>query len=595
MSDTRGALTAAGSLPAIPVRRGRRAKRAPRSVPLVALIVFLLCVFLLGSVLPAGAAAAPQSSQRFVGLYQVGSPAQAAQRYDVVILNEWNASQISGLRAANPAVKVLLYKNTYFLRADDNASTVGGFKSGENISVRHPDWFLLDSAGNRIVFQYYAGIDFYAMDWGNPGWRDYWAAHAIGRAQALGFDGLFLDDLYTTPWGEIDRPLRQYSNGAALQAAVRGFLATIYAKTKAADPDLLVIGNVADHLWFPDLFADWLTISDGLMDEQFVHAGDSTSAGYTSIEDWWKRQLDEVTVAEQMGKHALFISRGAPSDYQAMLFAYGSYMLAAGGNSRYYHKLGPSLNTPTWFDLWARDLGAPQDSYTVGSDGLYSRDFAAGKVIVNPSKSSTRTVSVSGYLNEDGAPVTSVTLAPHRAVFVFKAASTIRTLPPTTAWTMPPTTAATRPPTTATTPPPRATTTTIPAAATATATGQALPVIQFVKPVDRAIVKSRVTVEVKATSSAGIHKAELLADGTVLGTDRSTPYNFLWDTAGLATGDHTLLAIAYDGTGNVAATALTVKSLVSGQRRTKIAIAGSTYRFSGTSAFLDSTGVLHVE
>ncbi len=443
LSKSRGAITQGTPLREAPVGRRRQAppgvgrhrgttrahwieRRGLRACGVIATLAFLLSFLLMAGV----AAAAPQSGQKFTGLFQVGSASQAAQRYDVVILNEWNSSQISQLKAANPAVKVLLYKNTYFLRSDDNASTVGGFKSGANINLNHPDWFLKDASGNRIVFQYYAGIDFYAMDWGNQAWRDYWVTQAVARAQALGFDGLFLDDLYTKPWGEIDRPLQQYSTEAQLQAAVRGFLANTYSKAKAANPNMLVIGNLVDHLWFPNLFADWLTISDGLMDEQFVHVGESTTTGYKSSEDWWKRQLDEVAAAEQMNKRALFISHGATTDYETMLFSYGSYMLAAGGDARYYHELGGSLTTATWFDLWARDLGAAQGSYKVGSNGIYSRDFAGGKVIVNPSKSATRTVSVTGYRSETGATVSSVTLAPHRAAFLFKPATTTATAAP---------------------------------------------------------------------------------------------------------------------------------------------------------------------
>ncbi|MHB1342842.1 MAG: putative glycoside hydrolase [Thermoleophilia bacterium] len=579
---------------------------------LLSAVLVLVFSFLLATGV---ATAAPQSGQRFTGLFQVGSANQAAQRYDVVVLNEWNSSQISQLKAANPAVKVLLYKNTYFLRSDDNSSTVGGFKTGENINSNHPDWFLKDASGNRIVFQYYSGIDFYAMDWGNQAWRDYWVAQALGRVQALGFDGLFLDDLYTHPWGEIDRPLLNYTSESQLQAAVRGFLANTFTKTKAADSKLLVIGNLVDHLWFPGLFADWLKVSDGLMDEQFVHVGESTTTGYKSIEDWWKLQLDEVTVAEQMGKRALFISHGATTDYETMLFGYGSYMLAAGGNGRYYHELGGSLSTATWFDLWARDLGAAQGSYTVGSDGLYSRNFAGGKVIVNPSKSTTRTVSVSGYVNEGGTAVNSVTLAPHRAVFLFKTATTTTTVPPTTTTTLPPATTTTVAPTT-TTKAPTTTTTKIPPTTTTVTTvsttpptptttttvppktpvpPQALPVIQFVSPEDGALVKGRVTVQVKAASTVGILKVELLVDGKAVGSDKLSPYWFIWNADKASEGNHTLLAVAYDGVGNVAGTAITVKSITSSTAKVRAAIAASSYRFSGTSAFLNSTGVLYVE
>ncbi len=123
----------------------------------------------------------------------------------------------------------------------------------------------------------------------------------------------------------------------------------MYARVKARDPDLLVVGNVVDHLAFPGLFEDWLSISDGLMDEQFVHTGTHSDSGFKSLGDKWEQQLAEVEAAERMGKAAVFVSHGAAGDSETMLFAYATYLLAADGASYYSHVHDGSMDDLTWY------------------------------------------------------------------------------------------------------------------------------------------------------------------------------------------------------------------------------------------------------
>ncbi len=398
--------------------------RIRHPVRTVSVVLFLVTAMFLAGLAawpPASTAGlAPESGQRIASLFQPGDPVQAGRRYGLVILNEWNHEWIPLLKAADPSVRVLLYKNAFFLRGDDNSSTVGGFATGERVDTRHPDWFLKDGSGQRIVFEYYPGVDFYAMDWGRPEWREYWADRAVRRAVDLGFDGLFLDDLYTGRWGPISGTLEGYADDAQLQSAVRGFLATAYARAKAPDPDLLVVGNVVDHLDSPGLFDDWLTITDGLMDEQFIHVGSSGDSGFKSPGNGWERQLAEVEAAERMGKAAVFVSQGASADEQTMLFTYGTYLLAAGGSSYYYHVHDGSMDAATWYGVWGRDLGAALGPYNVTGQGVYTRAFTRGMVAVNPMSTGEVTLEVSGYRDSHGAAVNQIILGPHSATLLYR-------------------------------------------------------------------------------------------------------------------------------------------------------------------------------
>jgi hypothetical protein len=50
---------------------------------------------------------------------------------------------------------------------------------------------------------------------------------------------------------------------------------------------------------------------------------------------------------------------------------------------------------------------------------------------------------------------------------------------------------------------------------------------------------------------SGVTKVELYVDGGLVASDTSSPYNFVWDSAGVANGPHTLITKAYDQANNV--------------------------------------------
>jgi thermitase len=78
-------------------------------------------------------------------------------------------------------------------------------------------------------------------------------------------------------------------------------------------------------------------------------------------------------------------------------------------------------------------------------------------------------------------------------------------------------------------------------------------------------VSCLVSVSVSATDNVAVTKVELYANNTLIATDTSAPYQFVWDTTKLANGAAALVARAYDAAGNVAsstAVATTVANAV---------------------------------
>lgn len=81
------------------------------------------------------------------------------------------------------------------------------------------------------------------------------------------------------------------------------------------------------------------------------------------------------------------------------------------------------------------------------------------------------------------------------------------------------------------------------------------PTSAITSPAASSSVSGIVTVNVAASDNVGVDHVELKANGTVIGTDISSPFGFSWNTANAANGMATLVATAYDAAGNTTASA----------------------------------------
>jgi hypothetical protein len=90
----------------------------------------------------------------------------------------------------------------------------------------------------------------------------------------------------------------------------------------------------------------------------------------------------------------------------------------------------------------------------------------------------------------------------------------------------------------------------IAAARTAVATDTQSPMASISSPTG-GTVKGIATVNVSASDNVGVSKVSLFVGGTLLASDVAAPYSFSWDTTTRADGNTTLVAKAYDDSGNV--------------------------------------------
>jgi len=344
-------------------------------------------------------------------------PVEGARRR-VIAFNSWESGLAQAVKAADPATIVVEYKDLSSTR--DYACTGGVDDASLPTGVgycyansAHPEWFLTDAAGHRLTYGGYSGH--WQMNVAVPSYQQAWTANVVADAKAHGWDGVIMDNAITKAdsyHSGVVSPA--YPTDAATQAAYRSMLSTATAALRANG--LLSVANISDAYEFPGLWADWLTLLDGASQEHFANWSNSVGTGY--VWDWgqggWKSMIDEVATTAAMGKISLVTGGGVSTDPDALNYTLASYLLVADGRSTF--SFG---DTTPWFPQYDYDLGTPSGAYTSLGNSTYERNFSAGTVIVNASSTVPATVNLGGsFLDESGATVSSVTLAPTRGVIL---------------------------------------------------------------------------------------------------------------------------------------------------------------------------------
>src|SRR5215212_6133351 len=320
---------------------------------------------------------------------------QSATRHQYVILHAWQQDRMRALKAANPSIKVLVYKNLAFstpsLSSSGYASTGVRFAEAD---VDHPDWFLLNTSGQRFTSWSYNWL--WAMDVGNAGYQQRWADDVLAELRSQGWDGVFIDDVNPTMrYHYTVTDVARYPSDPAYSAATRSALAKIGPQVRAAGK--LAIANIGDWKAYYATGVDWLQFLDGAMEEMFLKYGNTTGDGY--MPGYWPTQLAEIKETERQGKVFLAITHSDLTDVQAARYGYATMLLGSGGGAQF---------------ALAHDyaLGQPTAAESADASGVHRRPFERGLVVVNPTTVS-KTVSLGASYSGSGLTnATSAVLPP---------------------------------------------------------------------------------------------------------------------------------------------------------------------------------------
>jgi hypothetical protein len=340
-------------------------------------------------------------------------------RYDYVILHSWEAGLIGNLKAQNPNVKVLVYKNlsatfSYSCRNGvDDASLPAGVGYCW-AAANSPSWFLTDTGGRRIEFCDYTGL--WLMDVGDPGYQQQWLERVSADALSKGFDGVMLDDVNQSSTAHLcGRTIAKYPTEASWAAATTSFLAAVGPELQRRG--LLVLPNIMIRNWWESsgiaLFDTWLGYSSGAVQEYYSKWSYNSSGWFTDDGGWhndWSYRQEFLKRTEAAGKIFIGLTYAPSGDARSQRYARASFLADwDGGRSAIAFEPSDPEQQDPYTPTWTADLGSPLGPrYRVGL--AWRRDFTGGAVVVNPS-TSTQTVDLGGTFSlQDGSTVTSVVL-----------------------------------------------------------------------------------------------------------------------------------------------------------------------------------------
>jgi len=330
----------------------------------------------------------------------------SGQRLQYVVLQDWQANRMRELKAANPNLKVLVYKN---LLASQTPAPDGFRATGvtyEEADSAHPDWFLQNTDGQRFTLRNYAYQ--WAMDVGNPGYQQRWAENVVADVKAQGWDGVFIDNVNPTMkyYAEVSS-VAKYPTDEAYAAATQSALAAITPRLRAAH--MLVFANFGSWSDYDATVTPWLKYVDGAMEEMFAKFDPTMGAGYRD-EAEWTRQLEELQETQRQGKVFLAITHSTANDEAAALFGWASVLLGAQGKAAY--EMAETYADETWFPEYEYDIGQPLGAESRDANGVHRRVFTSGLVLVNPTDAA-QTVDLDGTYSGSGlTDTTSVTMPP---------------------------------------------------------------------------------------------------------------------------------------------------------------------------------------
>ena len=338
-------------------------------------------------------------------------------RYRYVVLNSWDAPLLPALKAANPGLKALVYKNLSFTMSYSCSGGVDNRYLSAGVGYcdadrTHPEWFLTDQGGSRLNSYYYQQA--WLMDVASPGYQAHWLSNVLTDLRSGDWDGVMLDDTDADMgWHLHGRTIARYPTSAAWRVATRSMLATVGPALRGSG--FLAIPNLSTP-WASDYdaqatWSDWIQFTSGAMQEYYSKWGSSSSDWFAGS-DWTFRQRFQA-LTEQAGKIFIGVTYAPKGDERSMAWARANFLLQdepTNGGALIFQATDPEAQDP-YSASWTADVGSPVGArFQVGS--AWRRNFTGGTVVVNPTSSTVTVALGARYTTTGGSTTRSVTLGP---------------------------------------------------------------------------------------------------------------------------------------------------------------------------------------
>ncbi len=368
----------------------------------------------------ARAAAARTAEPRSAGILTLDSgdidATPDAWKGGYLVLQPWEYARIPQLKAKNPQLKVLMYKDVSATRQDSHES--GLFSTG--VSYREAaahDWLLTDPAGRPLEWSDWTRL--YPADVGDAGYQQRWGDNVLAELQAHGWDGVLMDDTltYLSHPTVGDRVSTQIPTDRAMYAATESFLRHVAGRIEGAG--LLAVPNltVEWNTW-KAVLEDWTPYVSGWEDEYFVKWGLDRTGPRFAGQDWlWKMELAAWCADRDVPLLAITYSNR--DDVAAQLYHRATWLLTWNGRTGASVFVPDEPDVDHWTVAATVEIGRPAGSrHVVGDTGVWRRDYTGGTVLVNPTSRARWIRLGAGYRRLGGRVVTGARVAPLSGVIV---------------------------------------------------------------------------------------------------------------------------------------------------------------------------------
>ncbi len=402
----------------------------------------LFAGFVVSAILPGPALATQgiQGSPRVINLFlnwwlpEEDLPRLA--KYDALVFDADQAARyperVRRLRELNPKIIILAYVTSEEI-ADNRFIEPDDYPLKKQSTEIQDAWYVRDAQGNHTAFWPNSSL-LNVTDKGPTGptgerWNEYFPRFIRDTVLASGlWDGVFLDNTFNSISYFAKSPVDLDRDGVAdprdvADAAWRAGMVKMIRRIRELNPGAIIMGN-GD--------GTYASLINGVFFERFPNWSWGPN---------WKEFREALTknLSPNMATiNVNTINQDRPNDYQLMRYGLTSALIAGGWYS--FDRGDYGHEVIWWYDEYEMPLGASRSAPRLIQGGkgagivpgVWRRDFEQGIALVN-STEARQIVPLSGVFEKlrgqqdattnDGSLVSSVTLAPHDGILLFRRSS----------------------------------------------------------------------------------------------------------------------------------------------------------------------------
>jgi hypothetical protein len=327
---------------------------------------------------------------------------------------QWLNQHMAGMTVFSP----FFDRNTWWYQNGFVYQDLYAVQPGSWVQGAHPEWIAHDQNGNWLYIPWNCGggsCPQYAGDISNASFRSWWIGNVQSTISSGGYSRLWIDDVNMEfrigdGWGNQVAPIDSNTGQVMSYDSWRWYIAKFTQEIRAALPNVKIMHN---SIWFADSSGAWA--SDGAIQQQIASAdyvnleravasdsGLTGGTGFWSVYNFFK-YVDNV---HALGRGVNLMAYDL-NNWQQQYNLASYYMISSGSDF-----VGDwSSNPNSWWSGYDTDLGTALGPRTY-SNGVYTRMFSGGMVLLGDPGLGTQTVQLPGsYQTLDGNWVTSVSLS----------------------------------------------------------------------------------------------------------------------------------------------------------------------------------------